>query len=155
MTRDSLGNFYVSSRNDDLVTKVTAAGVDSSFISEALALTINGDTDWDYDGAAFDSLGNVFVVDNQIDGILRFDTGLTGSVFIDGSDVTAVTGATSATLRGIAFAPVIPLPAAVWMGLPLLVGTIAVRSLRRTRAARHCFQRLLPSQGRRNQSGST
>jgi hypothetical protein len=56
-------------------------------------------------GIAFDSSGNFYLADANLDSILRFDISLTGTVWVPAASIQAVTNAATDLQGGIAFAP--------------------------------------------------
>ncbi len=104
MTRAPNGDIIVADvLGADTIWRVTPAGVVSTFLSESQLETVNGgDVDLE-GGIAFDSLGNFYVAESDSNSILKFDTSLSGSIWVSSSDIADVTGVSPNLLGGIAF----------------------------------------------------
>ncbi len=113
MTRAPNGDLIVADNaGADTIYRVTTEGAISTFLSEATLEAVTGQ-DVDLEGGiAFDSAGNFYIAEEATDDILRFDTRLTGSIWVTEEAMEAASGAGDVDLEaGIAFAPGAPLVA--------------------------------------------
>jgi hypothetical protein len=89
----------------DTVHRVTPAGLVSTFLSESQLSLVTGALVDLEGGLALDSLGRFYLAEANSDSVLRFDTALTGQVWVPKATIQAVTNAAPDLQGGIAFAP--------------------------------------------------
>jgi hypothetical protein len=106
ITRAANGDLLVADDSGaDTVHRVTPAGLVSTFLSTTQMESVAG-VQVDLEGGiALDSSGNFYLAEANSDGILRFDTALTGIVWVSAASIKAVTNAPLDLQGGIAFAP--------------------------------------------------
>ena len=106
MTRASNGDILIADESPDVIHRVTPIGGVSTFLSQAQLEAANGGGVTPRGGIAFDSSGNFYLAESGAGNLLRFDSGLNGTVWISSSAVEAVTGVAPSFNGGIAFEPV-------------------------------------------------
>lgn len=141
MTRAPNGDLVISDNSDaDTIFRVTTAGVVSTFLSKADLEAVVGPGRVDLEGGlAFDSSGNFYIANHGssvsgTDDILKFDTSLTGSVWVSAADIKAVTGDDPSLQGGIAF-QAIPEPSTIALFVMGLLGMAVIGWRRRKRVA--------------------
>ena len=100
------GNIYLTDDEYNGIRRITPAGGISIFLSEGDLIAVNQLAAAEMEGdIAFDAEGNLYVTDDTGHHILRFDTGLAGSIFVTAGEMSAVTGVVPDINGGVAFVP--------------------------------------------------
>lgn len=109
MTRAPNGDLIIAdiitSTNESTIYRVTPTGNVSVFLSNTQLQAAAGSPVEARGGIAFDGEGNFYLADTASGSILKFDTTLTGEVWVSASDIQAITGVAPTLDGGIAFQP--------------------------------------------------